>query len=162
MSGHPDPDDELMGELRELLGLTDPVPAEVTDFARAALGWRRLDADLAELLEDSALEAGSAALTRSGGTGSRWLTFRADDASIEIEIELGAESGAHAMRGQIEPAPGAASVELQRFEGGTAAAVEADALGRFRLTLDTGGRFRLRLFRRDPPGPPVETSWFTV
>jgi hypothetical protein len=160
LSGHPDPDDELMTELRELLGRTDPVSAEVTDFARAALGWRRLDADLAELLEDSALEAGSAALTRSGGSGSRWLSFRAD--GVSIEVELSAEGDAHTMLGQIAPAPGAASVELQKFDGGTAAAAEADSLGRFRLTFETGGRFRLRLLRGDPPGAPVETSWFTV
>ena len=62
-----DRSEEVLRELRSLVDEVDPVPAEVTAFAKAALGWRRIDADLAELLSDSALEPETAALTRSGG-----------------------------------------------------------------------------------------------
>ena len=48
-----DPDDTLVSELREYFARVDPVPPLVTEAAKAALGWRRLDADLAELLSDS-------------------------------------------------------------------------------------------------------------
>ena len=39
-----------------LFAEVDPVPPLVIETAKASLGWRRLDADLAELLSDSALE----------------------------------------------------------------------------------------------------------
>ena len=150
----PEPDDELVEELRSVLRRTDPVPAEVTDFAKAALGWRRLDAELAELLEDSALESESPALTRGGG--GRSLTFRSEDLTIDVEIEDG-----HLL-GQLAPPPAAATVELQSEDGAVAATVDSDRLGRFRLELVGEGRFRFRVVRREPAGAPVETSWFSL
>ena len=62
----PDSHEDLLAELRLLANDVDPVPPEVTAFADAALGWRRIDAELAELLSDSLLESRAAALTRSG------------------------------------------------------------------------------------------------
>jgi len=150
----PEPDDELFEELRSVLRRTDPVPAEVTDFAKAALGLRRLDADLAELLEDSVLDSEAAALTRGGG--GRSLTFRSDDLTIDVEIQDG-----HLL-GQLAPPPASASVELQGEDGTVAASADTDGLGRFRLQLGGEGRFRLRVLRRDPAGGPVETSWFSL
>jgi len=147
------PQDELLAELRSLLRRTDPVPAEVTDFARAALGWRRLDAELAELLEDSALEPGSAALTR-GAAGTRSLTFRSANLTIDIELEDGL------LLGQLAPAADGATVEVQTGEGAVVATVQSDELGRFRVTLEDGRRYRLRVVRADASA--VETSWFSL
>jgi hypothetical protein len=147
----PDPDDELFDELRSVLRRTDPVPAEVTDFAKAALGWRRLDAELAELLVDSALDSEAPALARGGG--GRSLTFRTDDLTIDVEIQDG-----HLL-GQLAP-PAVARVELQGEDGTVAATADADALGRFRVELGGEGRLRLRVMR--PGGTPVETSWFSL
>jgi len=146
----PEPDDELFDELRSVLRRTDPVPAEVTDFAKAALGWRRLDAELAELLDDSVLDE-AAALTRGGG--SRSLTFRTDDLTIDVEIQDG-----HLL-GQLAP-PASASVALEREDGEPAATADADVLGRFRLELGGEGRFRLRVVPGS--GRAVETSWFSL
>jgi hypothetical protein len=67
MTDYPDPDDPLVAELRTLVARVDPVPPLVTQVAKAALGWRRLDADLAELLSDSALETEALALARGPG-----------------------------------------------------------------------------------------------
>jgi hypothetical protein len=145
-----EPDDELFDELRSVLRRTDPVPAEVTDFAKAALAWRRLDVQLAELLEDSVLDE-AAALTRGGG--SRSLTFRTDDLTIDVEIQDG-----HLL-GQLAP-PAEATVELQGEDGELAATADADTLGRFRLELGGEGRFRLRVV--PPAGRAVETSWFSL
>jgi hypothetical protein len=156
MSTRPNPDEELMDELRNILRRTDPVPPEVTEFAQAALGWRRLDADLAELLADSALETDALALAR-GGEG-RWLTFRAADLTIDVEIQ--ADGDARTVLGQLAPPPAAATVEAQSSDGTVVASVESDELGRFRLTLEASGRCRLRVLR--PGTQPVETSWFTV
>jgi hypothetical protein len=149
------PNDELLDELRTVLRRTDPVPAEVTDFAKAALGWRRLDAELAELLEDSALESDSAALTR-GAAGLRSLTFRSDELTIDVEVQP------ETLLGQLAPPPVAATIELQLENGNVAATVESDSLGRFRLALEGEGegRFRLRILRDG--SQPLETSWFSL
>ena len=151
----PDPNDELLDDLRNIFRRTDPVPPEVTEFAQTALGWRRLDADLAELLADSALET-NAALAR-GGEG-RWLTFRADDLTIDVEIQTDGE--ARTLLGQLAPPPPAATVEVQSTDGNVVASAESDELGRFRLSLAAGGHLRLRVLREG--AAPVETSWFTV
>ena len=148
-----DPNDELLDELRTVLRRTDPVPAEVADFAKAALGWRRLDAELAELLEDSALESESTALAR-GAAGLRSLTFRSDELTIDVEVQP------ETLLGQLAPPPAAATIELQIENGDIVASTESDALGRFRLALEGDGRFRLRILREG--ASPVETSWFSI
>lgn len=151
----PDPKDELLDDLRNIFRRTDPVPPEATEFARAALGWRRLDADLAELLADSALET-DAALAR-GGEG-RWLTFRADDLTVDVEIQTDGE--ARTLLGQLAPPPPVATVEVQSTDGNVVGSAESDELGRFRLSLAADGHLRLRVLREG--AAPVETSWFTV
>ena len=151
----PVPDDELLDDLRDIFRRTDPVPPEVTEFAQAALGWRRLDADLAELLADSALET-NAALARCGD--GRWLTFRADDLTIDVEIQT--DGDARTLLGQLAPPPLAATVEVQSTDGKVVGSAESDELGRFRLSLAAGGHLRLRVLREGVS--PVETSWFSV
>src|SRR5262249_22773878 len=92
-------DDPLLGQLRRLSKTIDSVPNEVTAYARAALGWRRVDAELAELLADSRLEATSG--TRSIAESTRSLTFRATDVQLDVEIE---ESGDRLLLlGQLAP-----------------------------------------------------------
>ncbi len=155
-----DPDADLLNELGSIIERVDPPPAEIAEFARAALGWRRLDGELAELLADSALETEATALARSGGTGGRWLTFRSEGLSIDLQIE--ADGDVRTLLGQLAPPPAAAAIEIQTGDGAVAATADSDSLGRFRVTLQTGGRIRLRVLRPDPPGTLVETSWFTV
>ena len=147
-------DERVLGELRRLAGELDPVPDEVTAYAKAALSWRRVDAELAELLSDSALEPESLAATR-GLAQARWIVFRAS--ALELDVALRQAVDGSVFLGQLAP-PGPAAIEVQRDDGSVAAAGEADELGRFRLELATGGRIRL-LVRREPPAPPVETSW---
>ena len=86
MTGH----DALEARLRGIVSHLDGVPPLVDEGARAAFGWRTIDADLAELMRDSADElaesrissAKSASIVRQpnaarapsstrGGTGSR-------------------------------------------------------------------------------------------
>jgi hypothetical protein len=149
-------DDELIEELRGLFRRTDPIPPEATEFSRAALGWRRLDADLAELLADSALASG-AALTRAGEPAERSLTFGGSE--LTIEVTVASEGSVHTLLGQLAPAE-QAGVEVQAEDGSLAASTESDALGRFRATFEGGGRFRVRVRRAE--AVEVETSWFSV
>jgi hypothetical protein len=147
--------EELLRELRSLVDEVDPCPAEVTTFAKAAPGWRRIDAGLAELLSDSALEPASPALTRSGTVRARSMTFKAGELEIDLSIQ-DADPGL-VLLGQLAP-PARASVEVQRDDSSIAATAEADELGRFRIELAEGGRVRLRILR-ESPAPAVETSW---
>ena len=154
-------DQDLLGELRRVMAELDPVPPETTAYAKAAFGWRRLDADLAELLMDSMLESESLAGTRSGTTDARSVTFRARTLEIELEIADDADGGI-VLLGQLAPAI-AARVEVQRDDGSGAGETDADALGRFRLALAARGRIRLKVVPAgDAPAGAVETSWLVV
>jgi hypothetical protein len=159
MSEDANPDEPLVAELRALFAEVDPVPGVVTEAAKAALGWRRLDADLAELLSDSALQEESLALARGGGAPVRSVTFSTAELTIDLEIHTDGEH--RTLLGQLAP-PFTATIELQTAEGSVPAA-ETDHLGRFRVTLPTGGSIRLRVLARDrPSASPVETSWISV
>ena len=65
--GPADPGDALLGQLRRVAALVDPVPEALVHAARETLTWRRVDAELAELLSDSALEEAGFALVRGHG-----------------------------------------------------------------------------------------------
>ena len=58
-------DQSLLAEVRAAAAEHDPVPADVVAAAKASFTWRSIDAELAELIEDSALvgagDAGRAA-----------------------------------------------------------------------------------------------------
>src|ERR1700727_601281 len=88
MGGEQDPDELLMAEVRAFFAEVDPVPPLVSETAKASLGWRRLDADLAELLSDSALEEQAFALARSGEATARAVTFSSGDLTIDIEVHV--------------------------------------------------------------------------
>jgi len=150
------PTDPLLDELRRLARAVDPVPDEVTAYARAALGWRRVDAELAELLADSRLEALSS--TRSAAETARSLTFRSKD--LQVDVDLQDEDGTVLVLGQLAP-PLAGEIEVQRDDGSTIATARSDDLGRFRIELPAGGRIRL-VVRREPPAAVIETSWIDV
>jgi hypothetical protein len=151
-------DERILDDLRQLAREVDPVPDDVTAYAKAALGWRRIDAELAELLSDSALESEALAGTRGGVARARVVSFRASD--LELDVEIRQTDAGIVLLGQLAPG-GPATIEVQRDDRSTAATLEADRLGRFRAELSEGGRIRM-LVRREPPASPVETSWIDV
>ena len=149
--------DDLMGELRRLARTVDPVPDDVTAYAQSALGWRRVDAELAELLADSWLETGAGALARSGEGAARQLSFRAADLEVDLEVQPGDRGDV--LLAMLAPA-GAAEIDVQRDDGQIVGHGTADELGRVRIELDAGGRVRLVVRRSG--AAPVETSWFDI
>jgi hypothetical protein len=157
MSDETDRDEALLAELRALFARVDPVPPLVTETAKASLGWRRLDADLAELLSDSALEERSLALTRGPATPVRSVTFSSSSLTVDMEVHVDGEG--RTLLGQLSPAT-TATIEIQTVDE-TRLSAEADRLGRFRAKLPAGGPIRLRVVDSGA-GPPVETSWITV
>jgi hypothetical protein len=152
-------DAELERRLRQLVTHADPVPAVVVQAGRAALGWRRLDAELAELLGDSALDSAAPALTRSAGAALRSVTFATAQRTIDLEI---VEHGAGwRLRGQLSPAM-EARVEVQRVDGQILAATRSDGLGRFLAEVGSGGTVRLRVTGDAGAGAgadAIETAW---
>ena len=78
-----DQDDEnLLAELRTLFERVDPVPPLVVQAAQAALAWRRIDAELAELLSDTVDDAESLAIARGPGALVRAVTFSTGELAI--------------------------------------------------------------------------------
>src|SRR2546425_157833 len=81
-------DAPLLAELRLASAAREPVPPRVLEAARAAYTWRLIDAELAELIADSALEAQVAGV-RGGVRGEqmpRLVTFEvAGGTTLELE-----------------------------------------------------------------------------
>ncbi len=152
-----DRSEDTLAELKSLVDEVDPCPAEVSSFAKAALGWRRIDAELAELLSDSALDT-TPALARSGVLQARSVTFKGG--GLEIDVSIHEQGSGRLLLGQLAP-PSRATIEVQRDDSTTAATTETDALGRFRVELSASGRIRLRILR-DAPAPHLETSWIAI
>jgi hypothetical protein len=159
MSAHDDLEDPLVAELRDLFAEVDPVPALVVEVAKASLGWRRLDGDLAELLADSVLDSEQLAGTR-GGAPVRSVSFKSPSMTIDLEVHPGDET--QTLLGQISP-PAPLDIEVQAADGTTVASARSDELGRFRASLASRGTIRLLLgAERTAGAAAVQTSWITV
>jgi hypothetical protein len=160
MTEHDDPDDLLIARLRAYVAEADPVPPLVSQVAKAALGWRRLDADLAELLSDSTLDAAQLALTRGAGASVRSVSFSSGQLTIDIDVQVDGER--RTLLGQLSP-PSAATIEIQRADDDTTTTAESDSLGRFRTEAVAGRSIRLRVLSADRgAAATVETSWITI
>jgi hypothetical protein len=159
MNHYDDEQDRVQDELRDLFSNLDPVPPLVTDAAKAALGWRRLDAELAELLADSALDVESVVLARGAQAALRSMSFTAGRVTIDIEIH--GEGADRTALGQISPAA-RARIELQTADQAALTISESDDLGRFRIKLPASGSIRLRVASDLFGANWVETSWIPL
>jgi hypothetical protein len=77
-------DDQLIAELREAVAEADLVTDQQREAARAAFTWRTVDAELAELLHDSALESAG---VRGADDAARTLSFASGTLTLELEID---------------------------------------------------------------------------
>src|SRR5437588_8786864 len=124
--------EDFLAELR-LAGLVvDPVPQRVTFAAKASLAWRTIDAELAQLTYDSALDAERLTLVR-GAAAARMLTFSASGLTIDLEVE---ETNGLRLIGELAPAQQAV-ITVRHAEGTTE--VETDEDGRFRTGVVAAG-----------------------
>ncbi|MDQ6778133.1 MAG: hypothetical protein M3071_18405 [Actinomycetota bacterium] len=150
----------LIDEYRNLFANDDPVPPLVTETAKASLGWRRLDADLAELLTDSSLEDEAVARARGAGATVRAVSF--SSGRLTIDVEISGEGSDVTVLGQLSP-PAHARIEVQTPDEPASAVANADELGRFRIKLPVAKAFRLRVATGDPAEPKwIETSWIPL
>lgn len=145
--GDPD-DDALLSLLGRAIAAADPVPEHVTAGARAAFTWRTIDAELAEIVFDSATELAG---VRSEDL-DRQITFRAP--GVEIEVML-VDATARRVVGQLIP-PSERTVELVGSDH--VDTVGSDRLGRF--SFDDVAPGPVRLVVRDADGGAVaQTEW---
>lgn len=159
MNDQHDPDELVISQLRALVSEVDPVPPLVSAAAKAALGWRRLDADLAELLSDST-DARELALARGPGAPVRSVSFRSERLTIDIDFHV--DGDRRTLLGQLSP-PAAVTIEVQRADDAQVTVAASDSLGRFRALVVAGRPIRLRVLggERGAAGV-IETSWVSI
>ncbi len=104
MNGKQEHDDQLIATLGDAIRRADPVPENVLAGARAAFTWRTIDAELAELVFDSASELTG---VRSE-TSPRQVTFQAPGVEIEVMV---IENGQRRIVGQLIP-PSEVTIQL--------------------------------------------------
>lgn len=148
-------DDELERRLRALATEADPPPALVVDAAKAAFLLRDLDAELAVLVADSAVDD-PAVLTRAVVSDVRMLSFECGDVAVELDVETDPLSRRVRLSGLAVGAVGA--VVLVRADD----RVSADLADDGRFVLDSVAPGPLRLELTTPDGRRVTTSWIHV
>src|SRR5262245_5768716 len=112
-------DDGLLAALAEVLAADEPLPADrATVIEREAFAFRRIDAELAELRYDTALEETAGVR----GDGRRSLSFAAGGHELDVELQ-----DDDTIVGLISPPDVDVSVEGPAGEF----AVQPDRLGRF-------------------------------
>lgn len=141
--------DRLMSILRRGIEESDPVPTDVTEFAKAALSWRTIDAELAEIAYDSSEEETPAGVR--GTATARMLSFEAGSWTIDIEYT----PGSGRLIGQVDPAR-EATVELHL--AGAIVTGQTDDLGRFDFEGVLPGPVSL-VFRTAGNLEVVKTEW---
>ena len=144
--------DDLMDRLRIIGASIDPLPSLVTDLAYAAFETRDLDAELAALTADSAVD--NAQLVRGAAVAApRMVSFEAESVTVELQVERGSDTAQ--LRGFVV---GAVAVTLETAT--TRRPVELDEHGWFLVEEVPFGALRLRLER--PDGRHVSTEWIAV
>jgi hypothetical protein len=147
--------EDLLAELRVAGLVVDPVPERVMFAAKASLSWRTIDAELAELTYDSALDDERLSLVR-GAAAARMLTFSAGDLTVDVEVE--GTDRERRLVGELAPAQ-RATIVVRHAEGTTE--VETDEDGRFRTGVVPAGPISLSL-RLASGGSTVQTEWITL
>jgi hypothetical protein len=116
--------DDLFARLKGVGRRVDAVPGHVVAAARASGSWHNIDAELAELVYDSLLDAELVGVR--GGAATRQLTFETPGLSLEVEV-AGEPSR---LNGQISPAQ-ETDIEVRHADGSFT--VRTDVLGHFRI-----------------------------
>ncbi len=118
-------DDQLLAELRTAIEQNDPPPERLSTIAKAALTWRTIDAELAELAFDSTRDLAGV----RDQTLQRQITFETADLEIEIMV---VDTASRRLVGQLVPAVEAMVVLIAGDDGEPERfTTTADHLGRF-------------------------------
>ena len=143
-------DDELLAAVKSLSD--SQVPFGADDAAMALFTWRTVDAELAALTADSALEAPVGVRAASE---PRTLTFATQD--VQVVVQITESAGQRQLLGQLVPGR---SAQVSVRQGEAVRTVEADHLGRFVIN-DLDHRGPLSLLCSWSEGT-VTTDWVLV
>jgi hypothetical protein len=147
-------DDQLIAELRRVVGTVDPVPEGVLAAARAAMAARDLDGELAELVADSGTRVPAGSVR--GGTPRRLLSFACGEVQIDLEITVGSDR----LVGIIGQLSGGSNDDCALEYPAGRQPVSLDSFGRFAVAGARCGPVRVRC--RSAAGARVTTSWVTL
>jgi hypothetical protein len=154
-------DEALLQWLSQVAAEADPVPEHVLAAAREAIRMHDLDAQLAELIADSAdatpdLQYEAVRRASADATADRLLSFEVGAVRVELEIAV-SDDGLTVIGQLVGASP--EGCELEDGEG-RRETVEVDELGRFLLDRRRTGPIRIRC--RTVDGSPVVTSWVNL
>lgn len=149
-------DQSLLTRLSAIAQQVDGPPPLAFELGRAALSWRPVDSELAQLVADSALES---AVVRSMEPATRLLSFEFDDMTIEIQVSVRRDRWS--LLGQVLPEPPAPDgVVRVETNAGAEASAPLDPLGEFEIDDVPGNLIRLRI---EVPGTTaVTTEWVSL
>lgn len=141
-------DDELLTRLAAAAN-DEPPPPLVIHTAKAMFGLRALDAELAELVEDS-LDTAS---TVRGPSDVRLLAFQTPTVAVDVEVTTAGDR--RRLIGQVAAEADSLAIDTPSATVTT----EVDPLGRFVAEDVPAGLVRLRF---DTPTGAVATSWTRI
>jgi hypothetical protein len=149
-------DDGLEQELKSAEALLDPIPPRLLRSATDLFSWRTVDAELAQLVFDSA-DTKAAALVRGSGQ-PRMLTFQASD--LSIELELSGYEPERRIAGRLVPAQPA---EVEIRHGALQRTVTTDDFGSFNIISPGSGPVSIRCRRAGSTASwQVVTEWISA
>jgi hypothetical protein len=148
-------EEELLAELRAALRAEQDVPRALVDAGKGVWAWRSVDAELAALTYDSALEALAEQLvaTRSEAATLRSLTYASQSLTIELEVTR------DALLGQVQPAQAARAEVVTR--DGAVTPVDVDEVGWFTVRPAPRSPFRIACTTQDG-SIKVLTPWIDL
>jgi hypothetical protein len=161
--GPPVSDEKILACLRVAAARREPVPPCVLQAAREAFAWRLIDAELAELVADSACEFAYAG-TRGEGQ-PRLVTFEVPGGT-SLELEADSHGAVIRLIGQVVPAR-LGTAEVKHLGGSVV--VPVDEVGRFAAHGICPGPMRVNLHlvapgatATDGPGLEIVTALLTL
>ncbi|MEU7906571.1 hypothetical protein [Actinoplanes sp. NPDC049118] len=157
------PDDgRLLARLGAILNDAEEPPADVMELARQSFTLRRLDAELASLVEDSDGPAASvrSVAVRGSAREPRQLTFQIVDEQgrdeLIIAVQVESVGRRRRLTGHLAP-QGPAYIEVRQPTVPKARGVDADRRGLFVIDDVLPGPMSLTCRRAG--GPAVATQW---
>jgi hypothetical protein len=149
-----DHDDVLVDRLRSIAKQVDPPPELVLEAARSAFLMREIDAELAQLVLDSAEDTALAMRGSLTMDPVRMLSF--STAVVSVEVQVTEVQQVRTLLGMATGARGGVTVETPN----TRVSATLDDHGRFIVEGVPAGIVRLHLVGTG--GTPVTTSWVTL
>lgn len=157
-------DSQLLAWLGDVLAEAEQPPAQMMELARQSFTLRQLDAELAALVEDSAMDSSAELAVRGQAPlKQRQLSFQfsddGDDDELVVAVEVELLGGRRRLTGQLSSRR-PAEIEIRQSAAPEVRRIDVDHLGRFIIDDVLPGPMSLTCRRAN--ARPVATQWTTV